>query len=82
MSRAHERLGLPQKYLEGWTNFFAMRQALIRWTPTARDADRRIHSENFLLSRDSGGWRLSGLIDFGDVMTGWGEYDLLGPSAS
>ena len=26
-------------------------------------------------------WRLSGLIDFGDVMTGWGEYDLLGPSA-
>jgi hygromycin-B 7''-O-kinase len=37
--------------------------------------------ENFLLSRESGGWRLSGLIDFGDVMTGWGEYDLLGPSA-
>ena len=37
--------------------------------------------ENFLLSRDSAGWRLSGLIDFGDVMTGWGEYDLLGPSA-
>ena len=27
------------------------------------------------------GWRLSGLIDFGDVMTGRGEYDLLGPSA-
>ena len=24
---------------------------------------------------------MSGLIDFGDVMTGWGEYDLLGPSA-
>ena len=23
----------------------------------------------------------AGLIDFGDVMTGWGEYDLLGPSA-
>ena len=22
-----------------------------------------------------------GLFDFGDVMTGWGEYDLLGPSA-
>ena len=26
-------------------------------------------------------WRLSGLFDFGDVMTGLGEYDLLGPSA-
>ena len=36
--------------------------------------------ENFLLSRDGSGWRLSGLIDFGDVMTGRGEYDLLGPS--
>ena len=37
--------------------------------------------ENFLLSRDGAGWRLAGLIDFGDVMTGRGEYDLLGPSA-
>ena len=37
--------------------------------------------ENFLLSCDDGDWRLSGLIDFGDVMTGRGEYDLLGPSA-
>jgi len=30
---------------------------------------------------DRSQWKLSGLIDFGDVMTGWGEYDLLGPSA-
>ena len=37
--------------------------------------------ENFLLSRDGGDWHLAGLIDFGDVMTGRGEYDLLGPSA-
>ena len=37
--------------------------------------------ENFLLSRHGAGWRLSGLIDFGDVRTGRGEYDLLGPSA-
>jgi hygromycin-B 7''-O-kinase len=37
--------------------------------------------ENFLLRREMEGWHVSGLIDFGDVMTGWGEYDLLGPSA-
>jgi hygromycin-B 7''-O-kinase len=37
--------------------------------------------ENMLLSCHTGNWKLSGLIDFGDVMTGWGEYDLLGPSA-
>jgi hygromycin-B 7''-O-kinase len=39
------------------------------------------NEENLFLNNESGGWRLSGLIDFGDVMTGWGEYDLLGPSA-
>jgi hygromycin-B 7''-O-kinase len=37
--------------------------------------------ENFLMSREGEDWRLSGLIDFGDVLAGWGEYDLLGPSA-
>ena len=33
-----------------------------------------------MLTRGSDGWHLGGLIDFGDVMTGFGEYDLLGPS--
>jgi hygromycin-B 7''-O-kinase len=37
--------------------------------------------ENFLLSQQGDDWQLAGLIDFGDVMTGWKEYDLLGPSA-
>jgi hygromycin-B 7''-O-kinase len=36
--------------------------------------------ENFLLGEAPDGWQVTGLIDFGDVMTGWGEYDLLGPS--
>jgi len=37
--------------------------------------------ENFLLSEEDGRWKLAAVIDFGDVMTGWREYDLLGPSA-
>ena len=37
--------------------------------------------ENLLLARRGDDWHLAGLIDFGDVQTGWGEYDLLGPSA-
>lgn len=37
--------------------------------------------QNFLLSDATGNWRVSGVIDFGDVRTGWGEYDLLAPSA-
>ncbi len=36
--------------------------------------------ENLLLDQTSEGWRLAAVIDFGDVMTGRGEYDLLGPS--
>jgi hygromycin-B 7''-O-kinase len=37
--------------------------------------------ENFLLNGTDDEWRLAGLIDFGDVLTGFAEYDLLGPSA-
>lgn len=36
--------------------------------------------ENLLLTKTSDGWKLAAVIDFGDVMTGWREYDLLGPS--
>lgn len=34
---------------------------------------------NLLMTREAGAWRLSGLIDFGDAMVGFSEYDLLGP---
>jgi len=37
--------------------------------------------ENFLLAEEDGLWRLAAVIDFGDVIMGWREYDLLGPSA-
>ena len=33
------------------------------------------------MTRAGDNWRLAGLIDFGDVMTGWREYDLLGPGS-
>lgn len=77
----HERLGLPQKFLAGLDDLLVDAEAL-----TALDAPPVILTgeyipENFLLSCDGGDWRLSGLIDFGDVMTGRAEYDLLGPSA-
>ncbi|SDI58438.1 MULTISPECIES: aminoglycoside phosphotransferase family protein [Bradyrhizobium] len=77
----HVRLGLPPKFLDGLDD-------LLREVPTLIPLDTppviltgEYIPENFLLSRDGANWRLSGLIDFGDVMTGWGEYDLLGPSA-
>jgi hygromycin-B 7''-O-kinase len=78
----HTRLGLPQKFLEGFDDLLA--EAAATLIPLSRPAvilTGEFIPENFLLSRDNDRWRLSGLIDFGDVMTGWSEYDLLGPSA-
>jgi hygromycin-B 7''-O-kinase len=77
----HARLGLPQKFLNGLDDLLHDAAAL-----TALDRPPVILTgeyipENFLLSRGSSGWQLAGLIDFGDVMTGMREYDLLGPSA-
>ncbi len=77
----HERLGLPQKYLRGLDDILRDAAKLIPMNAPPVILTGEYIPENFLLSRDSTGWRLSGLIDFGDVMTGFGEYDLLGPSA-
>ena len=76
----HERLGLPQKYLDGLDRILREAPALIPMHAPAVILTGEYIPENFLLSQESGDWRLSGLIDFGDVFTGWGEYDLLGPS--
>jgi hygromycin-B 7''-O-kinase len=78
----HTRLGLPQKFLDGLDDLLGEAAAtLIPLKAPAVILTGEYIPENFLLSRDNNIWRLSGLIDFGDVMTGWGEYDLLGPSA-
>ena len=77
----HARLGLPQKFLDGFDDLLRDAARLIpREAPPVILTGEYI-PENFLLSGESGDWHLAGLIDFGDVMTGLGEYDLLGPSA-
>jgi hygromycin-B 7''-O-kinase len=76
----HERLGLPQKYLDGLDHFLRDAATLIpvNFSPVILTGEYNL--ENLFLEEHSGRWRLAALIDFGDVMTGWGEYDLLGPS--
>jgi hygromycin-B 7''-O-kinase len=76
----HTRLGLPQKFLDGFDDILRDAETLIPLDQAVILTGEYI-PENFLLDRDGNGWRLSGLFDFGDVMTGFGEYDLLGPSA-
>ena len=75
----HTRLGLPQKFLDGLDDILADAATLIPMNAPPVILTGEYIPENFLLSPEGG--QLAGLIDFGDVMTGWREYDLLGPSA-
>jgi hygromycin-B 7''-O-kinase len=77
----HRRLGLPRKYWEGLDEIVRDAATLIPMNVAPVILTGEYIPENLLLSREGENWRLSGLIDFGDVLTGWGEYDLLGPSA-
>jgi hygromycin-B 7''-O-kinase len=77
----HLRLGLPRKFLDGLDDLLSDAAALIPLDAAPVILTGEYIPENFLMDRDGDAWRLSGLFDFGDVMTGWGEYDLLGPSA-
>ncbi|WNG45967.1 phosphotransferase [Archangium minus] len=81
----HARQGLPPPLLDELREYLsrapeALGAPVLNGEPTVLLTGEYIQ-QNFLLKPGAGGgWRLSGLIDFGDVMTGWGEYDLLGPS--
>jgi hygromycin-B 7''-O-kinase len=77
----HTRLGLPKKFLDGLDEFLAVATPLIPMDAPPVILVGEYIPQNFLLREDADGWRLSGLFDFGDVLAGWGEYDLLGPSA-
>ena len=77
----HRRLGLPQKFLDGLDDLLRDAAELIPTDGVPVILTGEYIPENFLLRREIDGWHVSALIDFGDVMTGWREYDLLGPSA-
>jgi hygromycin-B 7''-O-kinase len=77
----HERLGLPRQFLAGLDDLLRDAATLIPLDAPPVILTGEYIPENFLLRHEMEGWDVSGLIDFGDVMTGWGEYDLLGPSA-
>jgi hygromycin-B 7''-O-kinase len=77
----HTSLGLPAKFLNGLDDLLREVPTLIPLNAPPVILVGEYIPENFLVSRDGAGWRLSGLFDFDDVMTGWGENDLLGPSA-
>jgi hygromycin-B 7''-O-kinase len=77
----HKRLGLKPKFLDGLDDLLRDAAELIPMNAPPVLLVGEYIPENFLLANDRGAWQLTGLFDFGDVQTGWGEYDLLGPSA-
>jgi hygromycin-B 7''-O-kinase len=77
----HARLGLAQKFLDGLDELLGDATASIPMAPQAVILTGEYIPENLLLDLGDQDCRLAGVIDFGDVMTGWREYDLMGPSA-
>ncbi|MCK1425570.1 aminoglycoside 3'-phosphotransferase/choline kinase family protein [Bradyrhizobium sp. 180] len=77
----HTRLGLAPKFLAGLDDLLRDAAKLIPMDAPPVILIGEYIPENFLLACDDGQWSLAGLFDFGDVLTGWRDYDLLGPSA-
>jgi hygromycin-B 7''-O-kinase len=77
----HVRLGLPPKFFDSLDELLSEAKTLIPIDQPPVILTGEYIPENFLLMPHGDGWKVAGLIDFGDVITGWGEYDLLGPSA-
>lgn len=77
----HTRLGLAPKFLRGLDDLLRDAAELIPMDAPPVILIGEYIPENFLLACDDDQWSLAGLFDFGDVLAGWRDYDLLGPSA-
>ncbi|MCA6112454.1 aminoglycoside phosphotransferase family protein [Bradyrhizobium cenepequi] len=77
----HERLGLARKFLDGLDDLLRDAAELIPMREPPVILTGEYIPQNFMLTQRHGRWHVGGLIDFGDVLTGWRDYDLLGPGA-
>lgn len=77
----HTHLDLAPKFLAGLDDLLRDAAQLIPMDAPPVILIGEYIPENFLLACDDGQWSLTGLFDFGDVLAGWRDYDLLGPSA-
>ncbi len=77
----HQRLGLAPKFLDGLDDLLRDAARLIPLDAPPVILTGEYIPQNLLLACRDGRWSLAGLFDFGDVLTGWRDYDLLGPSA-
>ncbi|MET4207948.1 hygromycin-B 7''-O-kinase [Bradyrhizobium sp. LA2.1] len=77
----HTRLGLAPKFLAGLDDLLRDAVKLIPMDAPPVILVGEYIPQNFLLACHDDQWSLAGLFDFGDVLTGWRDYDLLGPGA-
>lgn len=71
--------GANPEWLESLPAYIAQRLALL---PTVNEPvllHGDAHPANLLLARENGRWKLSGLLDFGDSLCGFQEYEFVSP---
>ncbi len=76
----HRRLHLPEKYLSQLSSVLLEAASVLGPCKSPVILTGEYIPVNFMLKQKGEDWTLSGLFDFGDVMTGSPEYDLVGPS--
>jgi hygromycin-B 7''-O-kinase len=76
----HQRLGMPAHLLAALEGWLQRTQGAVPVHAPPTILTGEYTPGNVLLARRSGRWAIAGLIDFGDVMIGFAEYDLLGPA--
>jgi hygromycin-B 7''-O-kinase len=78
--RHHQDLGAPQWFLEGLDFFVSQSLSLLPSSFRPVILTGEYTPFNLLVEVKGGLTRITGMIDFGDAMIGYHEYDLLGPS--
>lgn len=71
--------GANPEWLDSLPEYIARRLPLLpaNYQPVFLHGD--IHAGNLLLREDGGRWRIAGLIDFGDSLCGFQEYEFVAP---
>ena len=75
----HRKLKLPAWFMAGLEEFVQQALPLLPFAPESVILTGEYTPFNLLVMNTSGLWHISGMIDFGDAMIGYREYDLLGP---
>jgi len=76
----HTSRKLPEHLLQELTVYLAEHVAPVRDVLAPVLLTGEYTPDNLLAAKTKDGWRLSGMFDFGDMMMGLADYDLLGPT--